>query len=376
MPTQSKETALFRDSAIADGISAAGQTATSYITNVSGGGIMVHPSDDSTSGWKISSTLELLKGGVAYIKAWLAGTTQHPIPTVRVGVDDSGHTDITEGGMQVWGGSSGTVELAHIGYTTDGVPEGGGAQHVSAPYYSFGARASGGDIGAGSFSEGGANVASGYLSHAEGKSTQAVGDCAHAEGHGSKAVENYSHAEGYQTEAHGMSSHSSGEKTYADQDNQFVVGRYNKKKPSGQTYEDSLFTVGCGESEATRANAFEVKQNPLGISADDRLPKLKVNDLAPFKLIKAQHLETSAMPADSYTANDIQHEITSLIPDGYEVLNITISGTGYNCVNVYRLTWSVSGGKTYILYRLRNFGNSQLSVTPYVNIILINKGLL
>ena len=247
---------------------------------------------------------------------------------------------------------------------------------MNAPYYSFGSRASGSDIGAGSFSEGGNNVASGYMSHAEGKSTQAIGDCAHAEGISTKAVENYSHAEGYQTEAHGVASHASGEKTYADQDNQFAVGRYNKKTPSTQTYDDSLFVVGCGESEATRANAFEVTQNPLGISADDRLPKIKVNDLPPFKLIKAHNLETSPMPADSFTANDVKHDITSLVPDGYEILNITVSGTGYNCVNVYRLTWGWENNKLYVLYRLRNFGSSQVSATPYVNIILINKGLL
>ena len=98
-----------------------------------------------------------------------------------------------------------------------------------------------------------------------------------------------------------------------------------------------------------------------------------------FKLIKAHNLETSTMPPDSYTASDVQHEITDLIPDGYEVLNVTMSGTGYNCVNVYRLTWSTSAGKTYILYRLRNFnpsGTGNINVTPYVNIVLINKGLL
>lgn len=97
---------------------------------------------------------------------------------------------------------------------------------------------------------------------------------------------------------------------------------------------------------------------------------------APFKLIKAHNLETSPMPADSFTANDVLHEITSIIPADYEVLNVTVSGTGYNCVNVYRLTWSTTGGRTYILYRLRNFGDTQVTATPYVNIILIHKGLL
>ena len=85
------------------------------------------------------------------------------------------------------------------------------------------------------------------------------------------------------------------------------------------------------------------------------------------------------MPADSYTANDVKHEITSLVPDEYDVLDITIAGTGYNCVNVYRLTWLWENNKLYIAYRLRNFnpmGTADITVTPYVNIILVNKGCI
>lgn len=101
-----------------------------------------------------------------------------------------------------------------------------------------------------------------------------------------------------------------------------------------------------------------------------------VNGNPMFKLIKAHNLEATPLLPDGYTATDVSHEITDLIPDGYDVLNITMSGTGYNCVNVYRLTWSTSAGRTYILYRLRNFGSSNVTATPYVNIVLINKGLL
>lgn len=376
MAVYSKETALYKEGAIADDILDAGNKAENYITTVSGGGIMVHPESDSTSGWRIASAIELLKNGVTYIKAWLAGTDQNPLPTVRIGLDNGGHTDITEGGMDVWSGSSGTVQLAHIGYNYGKAEDG---TQVKAPYFTFGQRATGSGIGNYSLSEGGANVASGYLSHAEGKNSQAIGACAHSEGYYSKAVENYSHAEGYQTEAHGYASHSAGEGTYADEQAQTVVGRFNSKKPTGQSYEDSLFKVGCGTSDSARATAFEVKQNPLGTGADDRLPKIEVNELAPFILIKAHQLETSTMPPDSYTANDVEHDITNLVPDGYDVLNITVSGTGYNCVNVYRLTWAWSNNGLKILYRLRNFapsGSGNLTATPYVNIILINKGLL
>lgn len=372
MATYSKETALYDTGAIANGISAAGQTATSYITNVSGGGIMVHPSDDSTSGWKISSTLELLKGGVAYIKAWLGGTNQHPIPAVRIGTEDGGHTNITEGGMTIYGGSDGTAELAHIGHTDDAVPEGGGSlPHVDAPYYSFGARSSSGDIGAGSFSEGGRNVASGAYSHAEGKSTQAVSDCAHAEGYYSKAVELYSHAEGWQSEAHGWASHAEGEMSYADQEAQTVVGRYNKKTPSGQTYEDRLFTVGCGTSDSARANAFEVKQNPLGASADDRLPKIELNELPLFKVVANVPLNAATFPADGYTANNQTKDVSSYIPDGYSILAAIPRTSGGNSLVMYYC--EPSGNN--VLYRIRNYG-SAVTATPAVRLILINKGAL
>ena len=96
MPTYSKETALYNTGAIADGINEAGQTAESYITTVSGGGIMVHPAGDATSGWKIADALELLKGGMTFIKAWLSGTAPNQTPTIQIGSDDGAHTVIDE----------------------------------------------------------------------------------------------------------------------------------------------------------------------------------------------------------------------------------------------------------------------------------------
>ena len=67
----------------------------SYTTTISDGGIMVHPKNDSTSGWKISSAIELLKEGVTYIKAWLAGENSD-VPTVQIGADDGAHIEINE----------------------------------------------------------------------------------------------------------------------------------------------------------------------------------------------------------------------------------------------------------------------------------------
>lgn len=65
-------------------ISNAAKTATSYVTNITGGGIMVHPSDDATSGVKITSDVDIMRDGTSVINI---GTND----AVRVGVDDNAH---------------------------------------------------------------------------------------------------------------------------------------------------------------------------------------------------------------------------------------------------------------------------------------------
>ena len=130
MTTYSKETALYDTGAISDDIEEAGTKADNYLTDVSGGGVMVHPADDSTSGWKISSALELLKSGVSYIWAGLVNT----VATVRIGKETGGHSIIDENGMRVYGGSNGLTEIANLGYGL-GKDEQGGTS--DAPYYTL-----------------------------------------------------------------------------------------------------------------------------------------------------------------------------------------------------------------------------------------------
>ena len=122
------------------------------------------------------------------------------------------------------------VEIANLGY---GSGTGQSGTTATAPYYTFGTRASGSAIGNYSVAEGATvtinNVeypltASGFASHAEGGGTTASGRGAHAEGYGSTASGNGSHAEGlnfsssgtmYFTTASGNGSHAEGVATTA-----------------------------------------------------------------------------------------------------------------------------------------------------------------
>lgn len=268
MTTYTKETALYDTGKIGDDIDDAATQATNYLTDVSGGGVMVHPSDDSTSGWKISSALEMLKSGVAYIWAGLVNN----IATVRVGKETGGHSVIDENGMRVYGNTDGSKQLANIGYGL-GTDSGGGTD--DAPYYTFGTRSYAvegqeydstktykiGDlclyddgngyktyvcaydittpeswdahhwkyyIGNYSMAEGYFTTASGFASHSEGYATKAIGYYSHAEGFFAKASEVYSHSEGNQAIASGMSSHAEGASTEASGHVSHAEGRYTE----------------------------------------------------------------------------------------------------------------------------------------------------
>ena len=120
------------------------------------------------------------------------------------------------------------------------------------------AAAKGGD----SHAEGEATVAEGGNSHAEGYMTKATGTESHAEGNGTTASGWGSHAEGIDTVAAGQSSHAAGNSTIAEYKAETAVGTYNRKfSPSSSTTLGNLFSVGKGNSESARANAFRVNRN-------------------------------------------------------------------------------------------------------------------
>lgn len=187
--------------------------------------------------------------------------------------------------------TNGTV-IANLGYDTGNAESG----TSTAPYYTFGTRASGGignysvaeginttASGYSSHAEGGHNTASGHYSHAEGSSSNATGTSSHAEGNsnsfglashsegvGTQASGDYSHAEGYNTVASNETAHAEGYATWATgiyshaqnlgtsatAEAQTVIGKYNEALVPAVSAQYA-FIIGNGSSSA-RSNALTV----------------------------------------------------------------------------------------------------------------------
>lgn len=75
----------------------AATTATAYITDTTDNGIMVHPENDTTSGWSIAGAIELFKTGISYIKLWI----DNNIPKIRIGKEDSKHVLIDNDSVDI-----------------------------------------------------------------------------------------------------------------------------------------------------------------------------------------------------------------------------------------------------------------------------------
>lgn len=112
------------------------------------------------------------------------------------------------------------------------------------------------EIGSHAFSEGFYTLAKGNFSHAEGSNTKANGYASHTEGWFTYANGNNSHAEGRLTYANGDWSHTEGLNTYTYNTAEHASGQYNIS-----TTNETLFSVGNGQNESNRHNAFEIKQN-------------------------------------------------------------------------------------------------------------------
>lgn len=202
----------------------AAKVATNYISDSSSDGFMVHPENDSTTGWKIKDALEMLKSGVSFFKAWV----ENSIAKVRVGREDAGHTLIDSNGMRVYGGN-GTEQLANIGYG-EGVSKGGETE--IAPYYTFGSRIDPTEIGL----------------------PQVIGNYSFVEGYNNAATSIGAHAGGSGCEANAPWSFAFGGDLLANYPTQFVIGNFNEP-------EDKAFIVGGGllsDDPEDRANIFTV----------------------------------------------------------------------------------------------------------------------
>ena len=175
--------------------------ATNFVTDTRDG-IFVHPKNNDKDGVRITDAIEILRGGISYIRAYV----EDNLAKVRVGRADAGHSIIDSNGMRIFGGD-GTDELANIGY-------GEGIALIGtelAPYYSLGMRT--GTPGVYSMAEGRDCEASGPHSHAEGTSCAATKQGGHAEGNQSTATNVSAHAEGWVCAASGWASHAEGAET-------------------------------------------------------------------------------------------------------------------------------------------------------------------
>lgn len=275
---------------------AAGKSATDYITDISGNGIWVTPQNGrpqngsigpATTGWHIADVLELFKSGASVIKAWV----EDNVAKIRVGREDSGHTTLSAGGMMVYGGD-GQQTLANIGYG-ESYKEG---QIDTSPYFTLGTRDVGG-IGSYSFAAGDKNTASEYCAVAMGHQAQANGAEAVSIGYATLADKFLSVAIGVNAQAtkgeaiaigadvtaggrgavaigsaaQALASHAVaiGNNLYSTAQDGVVIGRYNEYTRSGSGTEQDpyvynsgnyAFVIGKG-SEYSPSNALTVDWN-------------------------------------------------------------------------------------------------------------------
>lgn len=125
-------------------------------------------------------------------------------------------------------------------------------------------------IGNASHVEGTGNIAPKASATLEGLDTGAtasfVNGANHAEGAGNLAGGAASHAEGIRNEIgdKAYASHAEGIKNTTQNRAEHASGQYNKSNKATDTFGDAgntLFSVGCGTSDADRKNAFEVMQD-------------------------------------------------------------------------------------------------------------------
>lgn len=125
-------------------------------------------------------------------------------------------------------------------------------------------------IGLASHVEGMGNIAPKAYATLEGLDTGAtasfVNGANHAEGAGNLAGAAASHAEGIRNEIgnNAYASHAEGIKNTTQNRAEHASGQYNKSNKASDTFGDAgntLFSVGCGTSDADRKNAFEVMQD-------------------------------------------------------------------------------------------------------------------
>ena len=249
------------------------------------------------------------------------------------------------------------VVIAHLGY---GPGNDGGGGTSDAPYYTFGKRT--GAVGTYSVAEGGYVEASEAYSHAEGQFAIASKIASHAEGHSCEANSAYSHAEGdrsittggvaahaegVDTTASGYASHTQNFCTYADQNYQTAIGKYNTKNNT-----NNLFAIGNGTADNARSDAFTVDTSGNVALAGSVQSFYKIVEVP--------------VSVASISAHNQSNLGTQTVPAGDRPSGMVLVGTvGYQCGN-YRIVpynYYVTGAHTFTLAMVNTTASSSAATT-------------
>jgi hypothetical protein len=183
-------------------------------------------------------------------------------------------------------------------------------------------------IGNASHVEGTGNIAPKASAHLEGLDTGTtasfVNGANHAEGAGNLAGAAASHAEGIRNEIghNAYASHAEGIKNTTQNRAEHASGQYNKSNKASDTFGDAgntLFSVGCGTSDADRKNAFEVMQDGtckyLDVATGEQIDVGVAKELSkPFDLtIGSTTKKVDGKSAVTFTAEEITDKFNGVL---------------------------------------------------------------
>lgn len=155
----------------------------------------------------------------------------------------------------------------------------------------------------------------------------------HAEGAGNLAGGAASHAEGIRNEIgdNAYASHAEGIKNTTQNRAEHASGQYNKSNKATDTFGDAgntLFSVGCGTSDADRKNAFEVMQDGTckyyDVATGEQINVGVAKELSkPFDLtIGSTTKKVDGKSAVTFKAEEITYKFNGVL-----ILNLTTAST-------------------------------------------------
>lgn len=155
----------------------------------------------------------------------------------------------------------------------------------------------------------------------------------HAEGVGNYNGGPASHVEGIKNEINkgAYASHAEGIKNTTQNRAEHASGQYNKSNKASDTFGDAgntLFSVGCGTSDADRKNAFEVMQDGtckyLDVATGEQIDVGVAKELSkPFDLaIGSTTKKVDGKSAVTFTAEEITDKFNGVL-----ILNLTTAST-------------------------------------------------